>query len=109
MRWLIAQNAPERLPWSMLVWALVLMGMVIVGWAVIVVAKRRSEAYRNSSGPALPFTLHDLRKLHEQGQLTDAEFEKARGRILAMSKAALEKSPPPRKSSGASVTEKKTD
>ena len=98
MQWLIAQGvAPERLSSTLLYGAMVLIGLLAVAWIAIVWAKRRSQREMEPGASALPFSLHDLRRLHEEGQLTDEEFERARSRIVSMSKAQLEK-PAPKKS-----------
>ena len=107
---LVAQTAaPDRLPWSMFYSALAIMVFLIVGFAVIAIVKRRAEAYKDVGGPVVPFTLHDLRKLHEEGQLTDEEFEKARGRIVAMSKAAMDRKTPVEKRPVAPPDDEKAD
>jgi hypothetical protein len=93
--WFLAQGAePERLSWSAFYWSMVIMAMLGVGLVIVVVVRRRAQAYQNDAGPGLPFTLHDLRQLHDDGQLTDEEFERARSRIVSMSKAQLNKPTP---------------
>lgn len=89
--------------------AIAIMVFLIVGFAVIAIVKRRAESYRDAGEPVVPFTLHDLRKLHEEGQLTDEEFEKARGRIVAMSKAALDKKTAVQKQSAAASGDENID
>lgn len=89
MFWLIGQSDPtQRLSWEGFYWALVIMGMLGVGWVIIAFVKRKADASQVSA-PAIPFTLHDLKKLRDQGQLTDEEYQKARDRIVAMSKSQL--------------------
>lgn len=59
--------------------------LVIVG---VIVRKR----YQDDDAPAMPtaFTLADLREMHQQGQLTDAEFDRARKAMIARSRAAYQ-------------------
>ena len=93
LRFMAQTAAPEQLSWAMFTWAMVLLGMLVAGLVVIAIAKRRSDALKQQAagGGGLPFTLHDLRKLHEEGELTDEQFERARQRIVAMSKAQMDK------------------
>ncbi|MBA3273427.1 MAG: SHOCT domain-containing protein [Chthoniobacterales bacterium] len=41
------------------------------------------------------FGLSELRSMHRQGQLTDEEFERARGKITSAAKAATSQMPDP--------------
>jgi len=59
--------------------------LVIVG---VIVRKR----FQDDDAPAMPtaFTLSDLRQMHQQGQLTDEEFDRAKKAMLARSRAAYQ-------------------
>lgn len=89
---LIAQTTPATKADAL---GILLSLIVIVGVAVIVavigfIFWRR---FTREEDPALTrntaFTLADLRQLHRDGQLSDAEFERARAAIIAQTRAAL--------------------
>jgi hypothetical protein len=61
-------------------WLLVLLGMIFAG-AIVLYVIRRSITPGNS-GDDEGFTLHDLRRLHRKGSLTDEEFERARSAMI---------------------------
>jgi hypothetical protein len=69
------QLFPEVFPWLA-----ALIGFIIVGSIVITAVRRWQRGTGRSQGES--FTLHDLRELHRQGQLSDEEFERARQAII---------------------------
>jgi uncharacterized membrane protein len=69
---------------AIFVWSLVLLAVVIVGFGLVVWVKRRLK--EPDEGPAIGFTLADLRELHRTGKISDEEFERARGKMAAMLK-----------------------
>jgi hypothetical protein len=69
---------------EILIWSAVLIGLVILLAIVMVVAKRRSASQPAQSAP---FTLGELRKLREQGQLTDEEYQRTRNSLIGMTGA----------------------
>src|SRR5690606_31169632 len=74
-------------------WLLVLMGLLIVA-AMGVLWLRRWYRTDETGGP-IGFTLGDLRRLHREGQMTDDEFERAKARMIAGAKRALERDAAP--------------
>lgn len=52
------------------------------------VQKRLNES-SGGSADAAPFTLSDLRMLHQRGQLTDEEFERAKSAMISKGLATL--------------------
>ncbi len=64
---------------------------IIVGAAVVLVivalVVRRFMLGRHDPGES--FTLSDMRRLHQQGQLSDEEYEAARKRLIAHQRAAM--------------------
>ena len=77
---------------------LALVVVSVIGLAVAIRVKR----YMQRDDPAGPapsagFTLSDLRAMHRAGQLTDAEFEKAKEKIVVAAQKAAERiaAPPP--------------
>jgi hypothetical protein len=86
---------------SAIFWSLVLVGLIVVGFVVVLRVKRWVNAPDTSSGGG--FTLSDLRRMHKEGRMTDAEFEKAKTLIIGVAKAprtddASELKPPPGRS-----------
>ena len=81
--------APPQFPTQrVLMWSAVMIGFLMVAWAVIGFIRRRHQA-SSLADHAPGFGLADLRALHEEGKLSDEEFERARGAIIARTKAAL--------------------
>jgi len=70
-------------------WSVVVI-LLCVGafWLVSVVRKRLKEDAEITAGPATGFTLSDLRQLHKSGQMTDAEFERAKEKIVEAGRRA---------------------
>jgi len=80
---------------SILIWSGVLIVVVIVLFFVVnTIRKAATESNEEDGGT--PFTLDELRRLHRAGQLSDEEFERARGQIITMLQGAMEmESKPP--------------
>lgn len=74
----LAQAAPVR---DAVVWLVVLLAVVVVGGVVILWVRRRVHGEGSEGGGSLD--LETIRRMHAEGRLTDAEFEAARGVILA--------------------------
>jgi hypothetical protein len=66
-----------------LTWSVVLLGLLALA-AVVVALLRRLNVGESMESDAPPFSLHDLRKLHREGKLTDEEFQRARSAMIAM-------------------------
>ena len=87
-------------PLEILLWSAVLIGLLLVAWFVVALVRNRASGWAEQSQSS-PFSLHQLRRLHREGQLTDDEFERARQRVLEMAGAApaepdrAEEEPPP--------------
>ncbi len=58
----------------------VLLALVLIGAVVALKLRRRLLSSEDSAGT--PLTLHDLRRLHADGNMTDEEFEKAKAAII---------------------------
>jgi hypothetical protein len=66
---------------SIFLWSLALIGLLLVGFFVVMKVKARM---REPDQPvSVGFSLSDLRQMHQQGQLSDEEFERAKGKLLA--------------------------
>lgn len=80
-----------RVFFDILPWLLVLVGVVVVGAAVIYFLRR---AVNSGSGSPEGFTLHEVRRLHETGQLSEEEFERAKAAIIGRVSAQAATTPP---------------
>jgi hypothetical protein len=72
-------SSPGQLFGELWPWLLALVLLVGVG-AVVIYFLRRTMS--REEGSVEGFTLHDLRKMHTSGQLSDEEFERAKASII---------------------------
>ena len=79
---------------KILVASLVLVGLIVVGLLVVSHVKKKLASDDEEKGQPGGFTLSDLRSLHRSGQMSDEEFERAKGRIIDASKRAAEREKP---------------
>jgi hypothetical protein len=79
---------------SVILWSGVLIGIVILAFLAYAQFKRWMREPETSSSSA-GFTLSDLRELHRQGKMTEAEFELAKTKILGSAKKAADALPDP--------------
>ena len=93
MVWVLAQSdTTSDYSWTGFYAALGIAVMLALGMVILIFVRKKSEAMdAEFRSPLLPFSLHDLRRMHEDGELTDEEFEKARQKIVEMSKSLLDK------------------
>ena len=76
-------------------------GAFVVGIIILFalfMAVRSYYARSDSAAASTPFTLAELRKLHQTGQLTDEQFEKAKEAMIGKARIAMQDSPPKPKS-----------
>jgi hypothetical protein len=78
--------------WSIALLLVLALGGVAVAWAARF--KQKSQAPEEPV-PVAGFTLSDLRQMHRAGQITDAEFAKAKEKVVEAAKKAAEKPPTP--------------
>lgn len=94
----VAQSSEDasRLQGEMVYWAVVFIGIVLLLWGATAWARRRAARaqWYDAASRGFSFSLHDLRRLHEEGKLTDEEYERARSKITATTRAELH--PPPK-------------
>jgi len=84
--------------------SVILIGLVLV--AFVAVAQVKKRMVRPDDTATLGFTLSDLRALHREGKMTDAEFEKAKQLIVV---AAAKASRQPPRGTGAERRSKEPD
>jgi len=68
-----------RMFFDILPWLGVLVGVVAVGAVAIYLVRRAMD-----TGSSMPdgFTLHDIRRMHAAGELSDEEFERAKAAVI---------------------------
>lgn len=76
-----------------LFWSAVMVGFLLVAFVVITLVRRRHRASAMAD-EAPPFSISSLRQMHEEGTLSDEEYERARQVIIAKAKGAMERNPP---------------
>ena len=74
---------------SIVTWSLVLLALIFAGWLTVWQVRRRLTRPDETSGAG--FTLSDLRQLHKSGQMTDAEFERAKAKVVEAARRATER------------------
>ena len=74
-----------------IVWSLLLIVFLVLMFVAIMYMKKWMTKEDEDSGSRLGFTLGDLRRLHQQGKMSDEEYEKARVQMIAATKAAADR------------------
>ena len=74
-------------------WSLVLIVLIFVAFFAVV--RLRNWLREDQTPASIGFSLTDLRQLHREGKMTDAEFEKARNLMVAHAKRTAERLPDP--------------
>lgn len=77
-----AQHTQETLLADILPWLILLLGIVVAGGILIYWARRTLTEQRSSGTGDAGFTLHELRALHDKGELSTEEFERARTALI---------------------------
>ena len=81
-----SSNDPTATVFTLL---LICVGVLIVGAVIVTWVRRRMTRLE---GPAdAGFTLSDLRRMVESGQMSPEEFERAKGRIIAATRNAAQR------------------
>ena len=91
MMMLLAQSAKEAAQGIYLWLGVIVLAAVVLGVVAAVVRKRVSSK-DDGAGP-LGFTLADLRELHAKGEMSDEQFEQAKGQMLAQGRSLLAADP----------------
>lgn len=78
------------------VWTIVaLLAILFGGFVVVVLIRRYARTMTAQTTQQEPFTLDQLRQLHQRGELSDEQYERARDRMVERLKAP-QPAPPPR-------------
>jgi hypothetical protein len=83
----LAQAATRQNMMQLLVW-LGLFALILAVLGVALTVIRKIYAQGGQSQAPTSFALHDLRQMHAAGELTDEQFERAKHRVIGMSRAA---------------------
>ena len=79
---------------SVVGWSIVVIILVVAGFATISWLRKWMKEDDIPSG-GTGFGLSELRRMHARGELTDEEFERARGKMTASAKAIAANMPDP--------------
>lgn len=74
---------------KVLIWCAVLLAAAIVLGVAALWLRRRLLSEEDADPVSMGFTLTDLRRMHEEGQLSDEEFDFARRKMVAKTRAQL--------------------
>ena len=75
-------------------WSFILILLIVISAAAVMRLRRWLKEDDVPTG-GIGFTLSDLRQLHQQGQMTDEEFERARAKMVDAGRAMAAKMPHP--------------
>lgn len=84
---------------ELMIWLTVAIVLLVLGLIWATRLKRRMNQ-ADEPAPVMGFTLSDLRQLHRAGQLTDAEFARAKDKIVEAARKEPERPPPAAATSG---------
>jgi len=90
--------------WTQLFWVQMLIGsgvvlvMLLIGFVVVTQIKRRMQTPDEPVGSG--FSLSDLRRLYNQGQMSAEEFEKAKEKVVEAARRAAERAEARRQTAG---------
>src|SRR3954466_2254826 len=67
-------------------WSLILFVFILAAFAAVVWVKKQLLAPDDEPGGKVGFSLGDLKQLYKKGQMTQAEYERARAQMIASAK-----------------------
>ena len=94
---------------SAIFWSIVTLGLLLVGMVAAARLRRKMKQEDVIAGPAAGFTLSDLRQMHRAGQLNDAEFERAKEKVVLAAQKASARAAAAAAVPGASVEKDSVD
>jgi hypothetical protein len=80
---LLATNASQQI----MLWCALLLVVAIIGFLLVLALKRWQSGEGASAAVGPLFSISELRKLRDQGQISDEEFERARAAIIGQAGA----------------------
>lgn len=87
---LLAATDPAQVAWTIVA----LLAMLFGGFVVVVLIHRYARRMTAQTTQQEPFTLDQLRQLHQRGELSDEQYERARDRMVERLKAPPPEPPP---------------
>ena len=69
-----------------IMYCLLLLGLALAGMVAVYFIRRWAKQ-NDTTQPAAGFTFEDLRRMHREGKISDAEFKLTSGKIAAATKA----------------------
>ncbi len=84
----LAQRATNDVRLGEIVMWLGVLGGAVIVLGVVLMGLRKRLRDTPPQARDLPFTLSDLRRMHREGRLTDAEFDRAKHQVIALSTGA---------------------
>ncbi len=91
--WTLAQAGTQSLQ-GVFFWSAILIVLVLVAFAGYTYLRKWMRSDDGPSGEARGFTLADLRDLHRQGKMTDAEYEATKAQLMGAAKKMVDQMPP---------------
>jgi hypothetical protein len=95
----LAENSPGGDVTGVILWCAVLFVIAMVG-LLLAIAIKRSLSRREQSTINFGFTLEDLEAMYKEGKISDQEYQRAKGRMVASLRAAASSSPASPRRSG---------
>lgn len=86
--------APPQDRGKLLVALFILLALVFVGGFGILLLRRKLYSSRDEP-PEVGFSLSDLRKMRDRGEITPEEYEITRNKVIAKVKSSMEAKPKP--------------
>jgi hypothetical protein len=86
---LLATDQTRGDPMQVVLWSALLLAALALLYVVVMAVRRRLG--RRDEMPTVGFTLADLRQLHKKGHLSNEEYEKAKGALLAAMRGAMKR------------------
>lgn len=80
-------SAPTDVFMSILPYAAVIIVVTIVGGVIMMISRRKIDS-ASAAGP-VGFNLSDLKELRDRGELSEAEYERARQEVIARARKAF--------------------
>ncbi len=86
---LIAQARQDEARSELMHWAMWLIVAMVVFWGIAAYVRRRTLDPTEMGGMSLSFGLDDLRRMREEGQISEAEYERCRAKIIAKARGPV--------------------
>lgn len=88
--WILAQNDARTVAATEILWILGVLCALAVVVVIVILILRKALLSRTDSAGEPAFSLADLRRLRDEGAITEEEFETARAKLIAAGRAVLQ-------------------